>query len=182
MDARLSRMLHLLIHMARAEGPLTSEAAAAMLNTNPVVVRRTLAGLREAGYVISVKGHGGGWSLTRGLETITMLDIHRALGENRIFALGAADPAPDCLVEQAVNESLEDALRQAEAVLLQRLSEVTLGNIASDFERRMAGPFPEGARKGDVSVRPALPEQKAGEGLQGHLHHEQLDRLRHSRV
>lgn len=165
MDARLSRMLHLLIHMARAEGPLTSEAAAAMLDTNPVVVRRTLAGLREAGYVSSVKGHGGGWSLTRGLETITMLDIHRALGENRIFALGAADPAPDCLVEQAVNESLEDALRQAEAVLLQRLREVTLGDIASDFERRMAGPFPEGARKGDAPVRTALPESKSGIGI-----------------
>ncbi|MBD8548856.1 Rrf2 family transcriptional regulator [Sphingomonas sp. CFBP 8760] len=139
LDARLSRMLHLLIHMARAEGPLTSEAAAAMLNTNPVVVRRTMAGLREAGYVSSVKGHGGGWSLTRELESITMLDVHRALGENRIFALGPANPAPDCLVEQAVNGSLEDALRQAEAVLLQRLTAVTLADIAADFERRMAG-------------------------------------------
>ncbi|WP_137898882.1 Rrf2 family transcriptional regulator [Sphingomonas sp. 2SG] len=144
LDARLSRMLHLLIHMARAEGPLTSEAAAVMLNTNPVVVRRTMAGLREAGYVSSVKGHGGGWSLTHGLESITMLDVHRALGENRIFALGPANPTPDCLVEQAVNGSLEDALQQAEAVLLRQLSEVTLADIAMDFDRRMAGLCPEG--------------------------------------
>jgi DNA-binding IscR family transcriptional regulator len=138
LDARLSRMLHLLIHMARADGPLTSEAASVMLNTNPVVVRRTMAGLREAGYVSSVKGHGGGWSLTRGLEDITMLDVHRALGENRIFALGPANSAPDCLVEQAVNGSLEDSLREAEAVLLRRLREVTLADIAEDFGRRMA--------------------------------------------
>ncbi len=138
MDARLSRMLHLLIHMGQMEGPLTSEAAATMLGTNPVVVRRTMAGLREAGYVRSVKGHGGGWSLTCGLGSITMLDVHRALGENRIFALGAADPAPTCLVEQAVNESLESALDEAEALLLRRLADVSLADIAADFNQRLA--------------------------------------------
>lgn len=143
MDARLSRMLHLLIHMGRMEGPLTSEAAATMLGTNPVVVRRTMAGLRDAGYVRSVKGHGGGWSLTRGLSDITMFDVHRALGENRIFALGAADPKATCLVEQAVNSSLQSALREAEALLLRRLADVSLADIAADFDRRMAALSPD---------------------------------------
>ncbi|MGK6321767.1 Rrf2 family transcriptional regulator [Sphingomonas sp. DT-51] len=146
MDARLSRMLHLLIHMSRMPGPLTSEAAATMLGTNPVVIRRTMAGLRDAGYVRSVKGHGGGWSLTRDLDDITMLDVHRALGENRIFALGPADPAPACLVEQAVNASLDDALREAEALLLRRLGDVSLADIAADFDRRVAEVRP-GERK-----------------------------------
>lgn len=143
MDARLSRMLHLLIHMGRREGPVTSEAAAAMLGTNPVVVRRTMAGLREAGFVSSVKGHGGGWSLTRALDDLTMLDVHRALGENRIFALGPADPEATCLVEQAVNGSLESALREAEALLLRRLAEVSLADIAADFDHRIAELSPE---------------------------------------
>ena len=138
MDARLSRMLHLLIHMGRMDGPLTSEAAAAMLNTNPVVIRRTMAGLRDAGYVRSGKGHGGGWSLTCDLDRITMLDVHRALGENRIFAFGPADPDPVCLVEQAVNGSLEHALHEAEALLLRRLADVTLADIAADFDKRFA--------------------------------------------
>lgn len=138
MDARLSRMLHLLIHMGRMDGPLTSEAAATMLGTNPVVVRRTMAGLRDAGHVRSVKGHGGGWSLTRDLGDITMLDVHRALGENRIFALGSADPKPTCLVEQSVNRSLESALGEAEMLLLRRLGDIPLAEIAADFDRRMA--------------------------------------------
>ena len=138
MDARLSRMLHLLIHMDRMDGPLTSDAAAIMLGTNPVVIRRTMAGLRNAGYVRSVKGHGGGWSLTASLDDITMLDVHRALGENRIFALGPADPDPACLVEQAVNSSLESAMREAEALLLGRLADVSLADIAADFDRRFA--------------------------------------------
>lgn len=136
-------MLHLLIHMGRMDGPLTSEDAAMMLGTNPVVIRRTMAGLRDAGYVRSVKGHGGGWSLTYGLDAITMLDVHRALGENRIFALGPADPDPACLVERAVNGSLEGALREAEALLLRRLADVTLADIAADFDRRFAALSPE---------------------------------------
>ena len=49
-------MLHLLIHMGRMDGTLTSDAAAIMLGTNPVVIRRTMAGLRDAGYVRSVRG------------------------------------------------------------------------------------------------------------------------------
>lgn len=142
MDARLSRMLHLLIHMGRMDGPLTSDAAATMLGTNPVVVRRTMAGLRDAGFVRSVKGHGGGWSLTCALADISMLDVHRALGENRVFALGAADPRATCLVEQAVNGSLERALREAEALLFRRLADVSLADIAADFDRRMASLSP----------------------------------------
>jgi DNA-binding IscR family transcriptional regulator len=43
-DSRLSRMLHVLLHMARHDAPMTSETIAKMLGTNPVVVRRTMAG------------------------------------------------------------------------------------------------------------------------------------------
>lgn len=72
-----------------------------------------------------------------GLNGMTMLDVHRALGENRIFALGPADPTPTCLVEQAVNGSLESALHEAELLLLRRLADVSLADIAADFDERM---------------------------------------------
>ena len=136
LDGRLSRMLHLLIHMDRADGPITSGDAAQMLNTNPVVVRRTMAGLRDAGLVRSDKGHAGGWTLMKPLEDVTMLDVYKAVGEPRIFAIGLADPTPDCLVEQAVNSSMNDALRAAEAMLVSELAKVTLAQIAGDFEQR----------------------------------------------
>lgn len=138
LDGRLSRMLHLLIHMDRASGPITSGEAAEMLHTNPVVVRRTMAGLREAGLVHSVKGHAGGWTLLKPLGSISMLDVYNAVGEPRIFAIGLADPEPDCLVEQAVNASMTSALKKAEAMLIAQLGEVTLAAIAEDFDRRFS--------------------------------------------
>ncbi len=138
LDGRLSRMLHLLIHMDRAQGPITSGAAADMLHTNPVVVRRTMAGLRDACLVRSDKGHAGGWTLIKPLEDVTMLDVYKAVGEPRIFAIGLADPAPQCLVEQAVNASMTSALQEAEALLIAKLGKVTLAAIAKDFEIRFS--------------------------------------------
>ena len=135
-DSRLSRMLHVLIHMDRHQGPVTSDLIAQMLNTNPVVVRRTLSGLREAGYVASEKGHGGGWVLARPLDEITLRDVYAALGEPTVFAIGVAADDPACLVEQAVNAALNEAFTDAEALLLARLGEVTLAALSADFHRR----------------------------------------------
>jgi DNA-binding IscR family transcriptional regulator len=130
-------MLHVLIHMARHEGPMTSEAIGRMLGTNPALVRRTLAGLRDAGYVRSEKGHGGGWVLAADLETVTLLDVHRAVGSTRLFAIGYEHPDAGCLVERVVNEALDDALQEAERLLVARLGTVSLAELARSFEARL---------------------------------------------
>jgi Rrf2 family protein len=144
-DSRLSRMLHALIHMDRLDGAATSDVLAAMLNTNPVVVRRTMAGLRRHGLVTSEKGHGGGWALARPLEAISLLDIYQALDEPQVFAIGPSQDNPQCLIEQAVNETLSAALDDARKALLARLGRVTLGELARQFEERLrqcAGQWP----------------------------------------
>jgi DNA-binding IscR family transcriptional regulator len=124
--------------MEQHRDAMTSERIGQMLGTNATVVRRTMAGLREAGYVSSVKGHGGGWTLARPLSDITLLDVYKALGAPELFALGMATDAPDCLVEQAVNASLGQTLQEAERRLLARFGEVRLSEIAADFTLRAA--------------------------------------------
>src|SRR3546814_19112053 len=86
-DSRLSGVLHVLLHMAEAGGPLTSASLAKAMQTNPVVVRRILAGLREAGFVRSEKGHGGGWTIARDLSAITMRDVSDAIGRPHLMAM-----------------------------------------------------------------------------------------------
>ena len=135
-DTRLSRMLHVLIHIARHDQPATSDTLAQMLGTNPVVVRRTMALLKEEGYVRSEKGHRGGWTLAKPLAQITLLDIHQALGSSSLFAIGLSTDHPECLVEQAVNAALTDAFDAAQALLIARLGSVTLEQLAQDFEAR----------------------------------------------
>jgi Rrf2 family protein len=123
-------MLHVLIHMGRHERAVTSEMIAQMLDANPVVIRRTMAGLRNAGYVSSVKGHGGGWTLARPLEGLTLLDIYRAVGEPSIFAVGPAYDMPECPIEQAVNDTLNEVFTEAEELLRKRFAVVTLADVA----------------------------------------------------
>jgi len=136
-DNRLSRMLHVLVHMAQRDGPVTSEAMARMLNTNPVVVRRTMAGLRDSGFVQAERGHGGGWRIARDLADITLLDVYRAIDEPPLFSLRIAEDTPSCLVEQAVNAALESELAEARERLLRRFGKITLAALARDFERRL---------------------------------------------
>lgn len=137
-DSRLSRMLHVLIHLGRRKEAATSELIAKMLNTNPVVVRRTMAGLRERGYVQSEKGHGGGWTLSKRLDEITLLDVYEALERPELFCLVSASDHPGCLVELAVTEALEDARRDAEALLLSRFATLRLSDIATNFDNRLS--------------------------------------------
>lgn len=137
-DSRLSGVLHVLLHMAEHEGPATSETLARAMQTNPVVIRRVLSGLRERGFVRSEKGHGGGWRLACDLATITLRDVYDAIGSPTLLAIGNRSDAPDCLVEQAVNAALADSFQQAEAVLLARFGDITLKMLHADFHARFA--------------------------------------------
>lgn len=137
-DGRLSRMLHVLLHMEEQQRPMTSEEIAGMLGTNPALVRRTLAGLREGGHVVSERGHGGGWMLGRPLSDMTLRDVYDAVGAPDVFALGLADDRPQCLVEQAVNMALRRSLDEARALLLQRFAEIRVSDLRDDFASRAA--------------------------------------------
>ncbi|NYT36564.1 Rrf2 family transcriptional regulator [Allopusillimonas soli] len=133
-DSRLSRMLHVLLHMGRRNQPFTSEQIAKMLDTNPVVVRRTMAGLRRAGYVRSEKGHGGGWTIACDLKEVTLLDVHNAVGGPKLFAIGHENGNPSCGVARVVNTALGDVLSQAEALIIGKLSAISLADLANEFD------------------------------------------------
>lgn len=115
---------------------MTSEKLAGAMQTNPVVIRRTMAGLRDHGIVRSSKGHGGGWALARDLSRITLRDVYAALGSPALIALGHRSPSPRCLLERAVNARLADAFADAEALLLSRFEDVTLAELAAEVQDR----------------------------------------------
>lgn len=132
LDTRLARLLHVLIHMHLREGTTTSDTIAQMLHTNPVIVRRTMAAIRDAGYVSSTGGPGGGWKLERALSDITVRDIHLAISRTTLFAVGPTQDNPHCPVEAAVNAHLCAALEAAEDAFLQQTGARRLSEIAQD--------------------------------------------------
>lgn len=141
-DSRLSGVLHVLLHLAQKEGPATSEVLARAMDTNPVVLRRVMAGLRDQGYVQSEKGHGGGWTLACELAKVTMRDIYTALGSPSLLAIGNRTDTPGCVVEEAVNAALHKSFEDAESLLLSRLGEVTLATLSEHVRARSRARHP----------------------------------------
>jgi len=132
-DSKLSAALHALVHLATSRrGTMRSDEIAKCLDTNPVVVRRTIAGMREAGIVIATKGPGGGIRLGRAPGAISIADVSAALDEP-LLKLGAEVETPTCLIEQSVVARLEVFRIEAERLLAERLSTMTLADIIADI-------------------------------------------------
>ena len=142
-DSRLSATLHALLHMAEQDRPMTSGRAGRVHGHQSVVVRRTMAGLRDAGFVRSEKGHGGGWEIACDLAAVTLKDVYDALGSPTLLAIGVHLESPSCLVEQAVNRSLTHAFAEAEALLISRLGTVTLARWPKTFARALPPTAPQ---------------------------------------
>ncbi|HEY2369071.1 MAG TPA: Rrf2 family transcriptional regulator [Polyangiaceae bacterium] len=128
-DSRLSVALHVLLHMREMDGPVTSETLGSMMDTNPVVIRRTLGGLREAGIVAADKGRGGGWSLAADLAKVSLADVYESLGVANTFGIGLREEAPRCPLERGVNRVVGDALAGAEAHLMERFRSVNVADL-----------------------------------------------------
>src|SRR5579864_2639388 len=99
MNSRFSMAVHILTLLAStAGGRLTSEIIAASVGTNPVVIRRQLALLREAGLVESSGGPHGGWELTRDPAKITLRRVRAALGSEVAFRMHRNQAHRKCIV------------------------------------------------------------------------------------
>lgn len=137
-DSRLSLALHVLLHMTELEGAVTSEELGPRLGVNPVVLRRALAGLRDAGIVRSEKGHGGGWTVARDLARVTLCDVHDAIATTALFGIGHRDVETACPIEQAVNRALGGALAAATEAFEARLRAVTVADLLAGARRGLA--------------------------------------------
>ena len=138
-STKFSDVLHILLHMAESKDAVTSENLAKAIDTNPVVVRRIMSGLREQGYVTSEKGHSGGWQLSCDLEAVTLHDVYVAIGTPTLIALGNRTDSSECIVEQAVNIATNDSFRDAEKALTASLHNTTLADVNKIIAKQSHG-------------------------------------------
>lgn len=109
-NSRLTVATHILTWMAlvarRTPDPVTSDRIAVSVNTNPVVIRRTLGLLANGGLVESYRGVNAGWRLTRSADAISLLDVFDALEEGAHFALHPSKPSQACPVGRGIGSTL----------------------------------------------------------------------------
>lgn len=107
-SSRFTIAIHMLTCMEtfKDEYKVTSEFLAASINVNPVIIRRILSQLKEAG-IIEVKRGTGGAAPAKPLEEITFLDVYRAvecIEENALFHFHE-NPNPDCPVGRNIHKN-----------------------------------------------------------------------------
>jgi len=119
---------------------VTSNMVAESVNTNPVVIRRILGSLRQAHLVDSQPGSGGGWTMARPADAITLREIYRAVEGDPLFALHRR-PNSRCDVGRHIVGILDSYFRDAEKAMEEKLGRVTVAAVM-----RQVGTPPRRAR------------------------------------
>ena len=132
-NSRLTIAVHILAWLAlserRGHASLTSEQVAASVNTNPVIIRRSLGDLRRAGLVAVRRGTGAGWSLARAPEDVTVLAVYEAVERQPVFALHHGEPNLECPVGHGIRPALEQVYDGAEAALRNELARTSIADV-----------------------------------------------------
>lgn len=111
------------------EKSVTSEFAAESVNTNPVVIRRILGSLREAGLVTSQPGPNGGWFLERDPEKITLRDVYQAVADEPLFSMHHRQPSASCVIGGNIQQALHTYFCEAEKAMEDKLSQKTVADV-----------------------------------------------------
>jgi Rrf2 family protein len=152
------------------EEPLKSEQVAESVNTNPVVIRRILKELAEAGLVVSQTGSLGGSRLAHDPGETTLLDIYQALEYGGVFSLHRAPPSRDCPVGVNIETVLGDVLLEVDTAVEKVLQNITIDDVVRRLKpcgAAMASKTTEhigknGKRKLYEQKQIALPALRAG--------------------
>ena len=130
-NSRYTIALHILTYLAMEfEGRNTSEHLGKSINTNPVVVRRILSTLREAGYVTSQPGVGGGITLIASPDSITMLDVFQLFKANDLFPMHTNLPAQKCPSGATIQPVLKPIYDDAHQAMCDVLAQTTVAQLA----------------------------------------------------
>ena len=140
-SSRFTIAIHMLTCMEtfKEDYKITSDFLASSINVNPVIIRRILSQLRDAG-MIEVKRGTGGASVIKPLSEITFLDVYQAvecIEENTLFHFHE-NPNQKCPVGRNIHNVLDGKLIQIQDALENELGKITLEDVMKDTQYYIA--------------------------------------------
>lgn len=130
-SSRFTVAVHILtLIKIEREYTLSSTQIAESVNTNPVVIRRIMGKLKDAGFIEVSRGNTGA-KLLKSLDEITLFDVYKAVEvveSGHLFQIHE-DTNPKCTVGANIQMVLEVILESAQDAMEAVLKDVTLDNI-----------------------------------------------------
>jgi DNA-binding IscR family transcriptional regulator len=108
----------------------TSEFIAKSVNTNPVVIRKIMGMLKNAG-MVHVRPGIAGADLAKGLSEITLLDVYKAVNvvsDNELFSIHE-EPNPACMVGRNIQDTIVPLFSTAQLAMEKVLANVTIEDV-----------------------------------------------------
>jgi len=134
-NTRFATAIHIMTLLAKSPQEwLTSEWIAGSINVNPVIIRKEISVLREAGLIISRQGKEGGSQLGKTAELITISEIYKAVKNTEILGKKNQNPNPACSVGKEINVHLNTLFEETDHLVVKFLGDKSLQEFADQFE------------------------------------------------
>ena len=134
-SSRFTLAVHILACIAVIKDmKITSNLLAGSTNTNPVIVRKILGQLKNAGLVEVVRGTGGA-SLAKPPEEISFLDIYQAVEcveRGELFHFHE-NPNEKCPIGRNIHNVLDDKLEQVQRAMERELASISMADVQGEI-------------------------------------------------
>ena len=143
-NSRFTVATHILAFLVLAEErnpgePAKSHIMSGSINTNPIVVRRILKQLRDAGLVEVYGGAKGGAKLARRPQDIKLSSVYTAVEDDELFAMHTNLPSQRCPIGSTITPVLTEVYDRVDAAMEDVLGSITI----NDLYQKMRAVFPE---------------------------------------
>ena len=140
-SSRFTIATHMLIVLA-LEGKkqkLTSDILAGSVGVNPVIIRKTLSQLKNAGLIGVARGTGGA-EIAKDLKNISLLDVYSAvecLGKSGQLFSFHDKPNPECPIGKNIHNVLDSRLEAIQKAMEAELAQTSLAEVVAATEKEI---------------------------------------------
>lgn len=117
---------------------ITSDFLASSINVNPVIIRKLLSQLKNAGLIEVARGTGGA-TPAKPIEDITFYDVYLAvdlLEEGQLFHFHEK-PNPNCPVGKNIHNVLDDKLMHIQEAMESEMKKYSIADIVDGIKSRI---------------------------------------------
>ncbi|MEA5127850.1 MAG: Rrf2 family transcriptional regulator [Proteiniphilum sp.] len=133
-NTRFATAIHILTLLANFPDEwLSSDWIAGSININPVIVRKELSMLQNAGLVTSRKGKEGGSKLNKPSHGISLAEIYLSVKNSEVLGKKNLSPNPQCPVGKDINENLDKLFAETDQWVIDSLRHKTLKDFVKQF-------------------------------------------------